>query len=339
MWTPVASVPQRPSFRTEVNYVELDVSVTAKDGSRVRGLTKDDFDVLENGKPQTVSAFQEVKLPMPLAPVAGIPRRLADPSVASNAGLSEGRVYVVVMDYGTLGAARSPRVRKQVAEFINDFMAPTDLAAVVSLGSTSRATEFTSNKARLLAAIRAMGDNVGSAADLADDVTPTASGLKADDEFADVVQAFADMIKSRMATDTTQRFRLLGRVAEFLKNFEGRRKALIYVSEGVDAEPPTGATQGLDQSAVANAMKNLTTSLVASNVTVYSIDPRGLSAIDPFGGSGYQAPMRHLRALADDTGGFATIGFNNLTDPFRRIVEDNSAYYVLCYATDQTLDG
>ncbi|MBV9496433.1 MAG: VWA domain-containing protein [Acidobacteria bacterium] len=43
----------------EVSIVNLDVIVTDKQGNRVRGLTKDDFTILEDGKPQTIANFSE----------------------------------------------------------------------------------------------------------------------------------------------------------------------------------------------------------------------------------------------------------------------------------------
>jgi len=51
------SPPQGPTFRVEVSYVEIDAVVTDAEGKFVRGLTKDDFEILEDGKPQSVTAF------------------------------------------------------------------------------------------------------------------------------------------------------------------------------------------------------------------------------------------------------------------------------------------
>lgn len=356
-WTPAQSSPQRPAFRTEVNYVELDVSVTDKTGGRVYGLTPADFEVLENGKPQVISAFTEVHVPLPPARVEGAPLRLPDASVASNAGQADSRVYVIVMDYGTLAAEGTPRVKRQVAQFITDFLGPNDLAAIVSLGRSSRATEFTANKARLLAALNVTAEFVGSPASLAADVTPvpsgTASGSKFDDESADTIAAFTAMESDAQNTQTVDRLRVLGRVATFLKGMQGRRKSVIYVSQGIDAAPATAdpGTSGLGQNAVAGTVTWLTQLLQASGVTVYSIDPRGMGAVDAFDGGGSATPLSNkygpahlgpiafLRGLADDTGGISAVGFGDLTGPYRRIVEDNSSYYVLGYASDQKLDG
>jgi VWFA-related protein len=345
--------PQRPAFRTEVNYVELDVSVLNRDGSRVRGLRPDDFEVLESGKPQQVSAFTEVNLPMPPAVAAGTPRRVTDSGVATNTGLADGRVYVLVMDYGTLTAEGTPRVRRLAGQFITDFLGPNDLAAVVNLGLASSATEFTANKARLLAALNVTGEFLGSAAELAKDATPVASGMGHDDESAETIAAYADMQASRMASLSINRLDMLGKIALFLRDMQGRRKSVIYMTQGLDPASSTAnpGSGGLAQNAIAGAVKTLTETLQASGATVYAIDPRGMGAVDPFDGGGsatplsrgfgpaYIGPMTFLRATSEDTGGFASIGYGDLTGPYRRIVEDNSSYYLLGYESDQKLDG
>jgi hypothetical protein len=58
-------VPQ-PSvtFRAETNFVEVHAIVTDETGAFVRNLTKDDFEVLEDGKPQTAAAFSLIDLPI-----------------------------------------------------------------------------------------------------------------------------------------------------------------------------------------------------------------------------------------------------------------------------------
>jgi VWFA-related protein len=39
----------------------------------------------------------------------------------------------------------------------------------------------------------------------------------------------------------------------------------------------------------------------------------------------------HLKWMAEDTGGFAILNHNDYQDGFKRIVEENSTYYVLGY--------
>jgi Ca-activated chloride channel family protein len=61
---------QDPTFRVDVKLVNLFVNVTDKNGAIVGGLGKDDFQVLEDGKPQTISVFErqsEIPLNLTLA--------------------------------------------------------------------------------------------------------------------------------------------------------------------------------------------------------------------------------------------------------------------------------
>src|SRR5260370_15470676 len=53
----VTPVVPRAGETIEVSIVNLDVIVTDKRGHRIHGLTKDDFEVFEDGKPQPISNF------------------------------------------------------------------------------------------------------------------------------------------------------------------------------------------------------------------------------------------------------------------------------------------
>src|SRR2546421_11657875 len=53
--------PPQPTFRTEANYVRVDVYPT-RDGAPVTDLTQQDFEVLENGAPQKIEQFERVQI-------------------------------------------------------------------------------------------------------------------------------------------------------------------------------------------------------------------------------------------------------------------------------------
>src|SRR5262245_40144872 len=52
------------TFRVEVNYVEIDATVEDAQGNFVKNLTRDDFQIVEDGKPQSVTAFSMVDIPI-----------------------------------------------------------------------------------------------------------------------------------------------------------------------------------------------------------------------------------------------------------------------------------
>src|ERR1700741_3398885 len=55
---------QPPTFRVRVDYVEVDVVVTDREGNLVRDLKKEDFQVVEDGKAQAINTFTLVDIPI-----------------------------------------------------------------------------------------------------------------------------------------------------------------------------------------------------------------------------------------------------------------------------------
>src|SRR5688572_9806413 len=83
------------TFRSEIGYVQIPVRVLDARGEFVRGLTQPDFQILEDGQLQTITAFSAVDIPsIPVnARVPHAPLAAAD-AVASNESIEvEGRVY------------------------------------------------------------------------------------------------------------------------------------------------------------------------------------------------------------------------------------------------------
>src|SRR5262249_33921366 len=62
--TPASPAQQQPTFKTRVEYVEVDAIVTDSQGNFVRDLTREDFKVFEDGKAQTISTFSIVDIPV-----------------------------------------------------------------------------------------------------------------------------------------------------------------------------------------------------------------------------------------------------------------------------------
>ena len=55
--------PTPPTFPRGVDVVTVDVVVTDKAGNPVSGLTKEDFTVLDEGRPQPISSFESIRVP------------------------------------------------------------------------------------------------------------------------------------------------------------------------------------------------------------------------------------------------------------------------------------
>lgn len=93
-WGPrTGAAPARPQFASSVDLVEVYATVTDRSGAPVKGLTAADFEVLDEGRPQTIQAFAAGDFPLSVAlaidhsaSMAGTRLRLA--SVASRAFLA-----------------------------------------------------------------------------------------------------------------------------------------------------------------------------------------------------------------------------------------------------------
>ena len=127
--------------------------VTDEKGNFVSGLTREDFEVLEDGKLQKVDTFAYVEIPVEPDNAFTLGGRTVSNDTQSNRQPFAGRLYVIVLDDQDVAAMRTPQVKKTAKEFVDKYMGANDVAAVVhTSGRTDAAQEFTSNKA--LAACR-----------------------------------------------------------------------------------------------------------------------------------------------------------------------------------------
>jgi VWFA-related protein len=344
---PVNSTPA-VTFRTEVNYVEVDAAVF-RNGQFVADLRKDDFEVLEDGQPQEVSAFSLVSIPVergidqPLFATKAI-----RPDVVTNARPFDGRLYVVVLDDLHVGATRSLHVRKAATQFIERYMGDNDLAAVVhTSGRNDASQDFTSNKSLLEAIInKFMGQKLRSQTlDRLDEyqrqraVPGSSQTISRVDDPRDIERGF----------QAVRSLRALENISDWVGSIRGRRKAILYLSEGIDYD--VYDFQKHEATTVQDAMREVIANATRSNVSIYAVDPRGLTNMgedsmeasggfpdDPLlrlGMTSFNDELRlaqqSLRSLAEDTGGYASVNSNDFTEAWTRVVSDNSNYYVLGY--------
>src|SRR5712671_4861580 len=110
--------PPTPTFKAQVEYVEVDALVTDQQGQFVRTLTKDDFQVSEDGKRQTISTFSLVDIPVERADRPLFAARAIERDVQTNERPFDGRVYVMILDDLHVAPLRTGRVRNAARQFI-----------------------------------------------------------------------------------------------------------------------------------------------------------------------------------------------------------------------------
>jgi VWFA-related protein len=343
------------TFRVEINYVEVDAVVADKKGDFVSGLQQGDFQVFEDGKPQSITNFSLVEIPIERPETPLFAKQPIEPDVQSNVKPFDGRVYVIVLDDLHVDPMHTPMVRSAAKKFIQNALGANDVAAVVNMQGTA-SQDFTGNKRLLLAAVdHFMGKALRSATENKIDDYNMTSGSPAG--ATKTPRDTDDMERSYNATTTLGS---LAQLAEYVSGIRGRRKAMVFFSEGIDYDiNDVISNQGASD--VLQRTRDVIASATRGNVSIYCIDPRGLGAPAGVGADAPSPPMDadpslkldargmqdevrlqldSLRVLADETGGFAALNSNDFAGSFARIQKDNSSYYVLgYYPTNDRRDG
>ena len=139
---------QPPVFRSGVEAVQVDVYVTDKNDKPVTGLTAADFEVFENGRPQVITTFAPVNIPVERSEQlpAGV-----EPDVRTN-NRPDGHVYLFIM--GGTSVEMALRSRQLMHKFIHEHFGDNDIGAVIT-GRTfpGDRQDFTNNRRLLLSAV------------------------------------------------------------------------------------------------------------------------------------------------------------------------------------------
>jgi VWFA-related protein len=344
---PVVIAQQQPVFRSGVDVVRLDVSALDRDFRPVRGLKTTDFSVREDGKPQEIVAFEEIDLPGSAAVPAGWLRDVS-PDVRKNS-IGDGRLIAIILDDATLPADPSMmRATRQAAEAVVAEMGPSDQVAVIFTRDGKASQDFTTDRGLLRAAINK--------------VTPgfLFMGLQNTDDF------YFHMSSIKTLSET------IG----YMASVADRRKAVVYVSIGVmldsdavariTAIGPDVETAGDDtqrdlqelvkeattraqqQQAYGQEMRDAFVSAQHASVTVYSVNPAALGALEAYLANRMspmtgklpgmtalmdQSRMRndYLKTVSANTGGRAFTGMADMAGAIRNIFNETSQYYLIGY--------
>lgn len=354
-----ATIAQAPSNQNQVFTISVRseivlTNVVARDkkGNVVKDLKASDFAVLENGKPQKVSTFdfQNVDLAAALKEQSTVSG--AAPSIAKmlersigedKQSLRDHRLIVLFFDLSSMQQSDIDRGVDSAKDYINKKMAPADLVSVVSLSTSLQLVhDFTSDKQSLLNAVGSFNGTEGNG---------FANGGNGDSEgTADDASSFVadDSEYNDLNTD-----RSLYAILQISKSLEkvDQRKSLLYFSGGL-------TRNGIENQASLRAATNAATK---ANMSIYSVDTRGLQALPPVGdastgstrgtsaynGAAMQSRLdanfssqETLASLSSDTGGKAFFDSNDFGPAFQQIQHDTEAYYILGFrSTDQRRDG
>jgi VWFA-related protein len=349
---------QRDIFRSGVDVVTTDVIVRNSQGEFVPDLNKDEFEVYEDGVKQNVISFilvhggrtTNLAAPPPPPVQEGIILPPTRPTTDAS-----GRIFLIFVDDLHLDFRNTGRIRELFKKISKELIHEGDMFGIVSTGPSSLSIDLTYDRKRLDEAI----DKISGAGLSPKEILETPEGAQGPAE-----------VRYRAHVAYSTAYDIIGQ----LEQVHNRRKAFIYVSNGYDFDPfadtrlrndaaaagigdgsaggppprdtsrddnnPFGRTGNEFADAdLAGELGYLTRAANRANVTIYTIDPRGLvggpdidQEVDMMDWQHYVTESQNsLRVLAELTGGTAVVNQNDFTKAIKRIDNETSDYYVVGY--------
>jgi VWFA-related protein len=360
------SQDRQGAFRSSTSLVEVDVIVKDKDGQFVSGLTADDFEVLEEGKPQQIQHFYLVteSRDRTAQPPPGVDLPRGDDQRGR-------RVFLLIFDAEHLSAPVISRLKHAGMEFVNTHFRPADLGGIYVNGNLWRG-RLTNDRQELLDGIRALTPTLETPARRRAALTafpriPSEyDALRIDDgdrrradEIAETnclaepiscaqeggreyvtdridLKAKAYVQEARRAAAIT--LEMLAHATRNLARLDGRKTvALIsegFFSDGLRAELPRIAGQAARAGIAIYTVNATGTAGVGGRILADASAERG--TLSMFGDSSQEG----LDVLAAETGAVAFRNSDNFVSALAAMASDTSTYYVLAYSpANQELDG
>jgi hypothetical protein len=167
--------------------------------------------------------------------------------------------------------------------------------------------------------------------------TPTPRGVPgaSQTERADVADELAYV---RMNT-TIGAFDTLGQLMDELQPVGGR-KSVVFFSDGIDLPGvtlPGSSLQTFRNDELTIRFRRLIDKANRSGAVVYTVDARGLVYLEPARLSALELSQQGMLQLAEDTGGFATVNGNGLSDAIEHIEEQQRGYYLIGFKAPENI--
>ena len=335
-------------IRINVNLVQVDAVVLDSKDKPVTDLRKEDFVILQDGKPQTITNFTYVNVKEGIrrtAPVkaAALPKGekaapLPPPPPMAAKGKLTGRTVALVVDDLGLSFESIARVRQSLKKYVDREMQPGDTVAVIRTGAgMGSLQQFTTNKQILYSAIDHVKYN-----SLGRVGVSSIAPLEGVDPDTQIDTSTADNERAQIFSAGT--LGAIQYVVEGLRELPGRKSVVLF-SENLKL------MYGGEQSQrVQDSIQRLGDAANRASVVIYSIDPRGLvytglTAADNTRGRTPQQisevgsqrsqdmfdSQTGMVILAKETGGLFMQNTNDIDGALRKVMEDGEGYYLIGY--------
>jgi VWFA-related protein len=350
---------QGTTIKSEVQLVLVDVVATTGNGQPVGGLRKEDFQVAEDGRAQTISFFEEHKGAAPT--IVSLPPM--PPNVFTNYPTIKktDSINVFLLDALNTQDPDQSYVRAQMTRYLQMAAASPHGArfAIFTLGSRLRMVRgFTDDSSALLAALNdpSSGTDPKVMKELPTPIRKVNEDLMISSQRSPAGQAaikeFLDEERGQQSRDrawmTLQAFQQLAR---YLANFPGRKNVLWLSGSFPMSFFPASDKGTAKLTRFENDVRQTAELLTADQVAVYPIlatgvavyaehDPSNMGSRVDDGTASFAANQIAMETLAHDTGGKAFYNSNGLDEAMARVVDEGSRFYTLAYTpSNAKLDG
>ncbi len=343
-------------LRVVTRLVQVNVVVLDNHKQAVEGLTKDDFRILDGGRPQQISVFRvDINQPA-VAPGPKLPRGIYTNGLGSRAQALR-NVTAVLLDGLNTRTQDQAYARAQIMKFL-ERLPPGDHIALYALGSDLRVLhDFTTDNRALLRVLAKLNGTISNVLD-GSEPEPADSG---DDQLDSILN---DMTSREAEFFTTLRVQMTARaiaaIARHLADIPGR-KSLIWVSGGfpeIFGLEPATTSQGFTRQqgpgprtgpfdllrTYGGDIDQMIREVNQVNLAIYPVDARGLTPPAMFSAQRRTINMRNINPitpnletmneLAERTGGAAYYNTNDIAGAVRDVLEQSRVTYVLGYYPD-----
>lgn len=336
-----------PTYRVRSGLVVVDVTVRDRSGQAVKDLKKEDFTVYEDNVAQKTVTFSLEDIPVsapetiaggaetaPRSPPVNFSR--TPPSESRKEELRDKRLIILFFDLSSLTTEDLIRSVGTAQEFVARRSTSHDLIAVATYSSTLQLLQDLTNDGEVLL-------------DTLKKINPTEAGDAATGDLGDVSTSDEEFIPDDVQFNIFNTDRRLSAIETLAKGYSEypERKSLIYFSSGMTTTGIENQSQIRSTVDVANQ----------SNMSIYTVDSRGLDALPPGGGAarggargramftgdamtrqtaGLSSSQETLTTLSYDTGGTSFQDSNALDPVFDKVLSDTQSYYILGYYSSNT---
>lgn len=366
-----------PTLKTTARLAVVDVVVTDVGGNPVPGLRKEDFEVLEDGKLQTISVFEEHTGKVPAAiKLPALPPNTFDNSPRADAPDS---LNVVLLDALNTPIGDQSFVHQQVLKYLTGMHASAPMAIFILSTRLRLVHGFTSDLSALLAVLN---DKKSGSGPQTSPLLLSGGEAHAEDQAAAQMQSLAardpniqaamDALRQFQAEEqlskTVNRVNLtlaeMQHLAQYLAGFPGR-KNVIWFSGAFPVSFFKDFTSMAEAGNYNEELRKTGDALTAARVAVYPVEAGGLAANTLYDASALplkvsneadviraqstqlqndsiqrNANQATMKELAHETGGKAFYNSNGLDEALAQAISDGSRFYTLDYEpTNKTMDG